>query len=316
MSSDAFVRFKRKTIAFGPQIGDLAATKRDREFLDEVYLREMNFAAGGVGCAAWDGAIILARFLRRIRNTLAGRRVHEVGAGVGLPGIVAARYAASCVLSDYIPSLVENLDYNIALNGARRRVDEAPAAPDTPNAAALHGDAAEDVIEEYRGALRQRVSHAATAAVLDWEEFPSLPECEQERFKCDIIIGSEVTYSQIQSAGIPALFALVDATLSADGVFYTIQSVNRETHGFVCAQMRARGFDVAAVAVPKEEAAAETTGQITENYAYYTFRRPNSSFPVMGLEVGGTLIEDDDAFAVLCAPPPELDKSIIASALA
>jgi hypothetical protein len=53
-----------------------------------------------------------------------------------------------------------------------------------------------------------------------------------------------------------------------------------------------------------------------ENYAYYTFRRPNSSFPVMGLEVGGTLIEDDDAFAVLCAPPPELDKSIIASALA
>jgi predicted nicotinamide N-methyase len=135
-----------------------------------VYLREMNFAAGGVGCAAWDGAIILARFLRRIRNTLAGRRVHEVGAGVGLPGIVAARYAASCVLSDYIPSLVENLDYNIALNGARRRVDEAPAAPDTPNAAALHGDAAEDVIEEYRGALRQRVSHAATTAVLDWEE--------------------------------------------------------------------------------------------------------------------------------------------------
>ncbi len=53
----------RKTKRIGAQIGDLAASKRFREFRDEVYLREMNIAAGGVGCACWDAGIILANWI-------------------------------------------------------------------------------------------------------------------------------------------------------------------------------------------------------------------------------------------------------------
>jgi len=85
---------------------------------------------------------------------------------------------------------------------------------------------------------------------------------QQASLATDIILGSEVTYSQIQNSALPALFALVDATLTKSGVFYTIQSVNRETHEFVTSRMIARGFEVYVRMVPKEECAECSTGQI------------------------------------------------------
>lgn len=98
------------------QIGDLDAPKRYREYLDELYLREMNFAAGGVGCAAWDASVILGHWIRENPDVFYNRRVHELGAGVGLPGLMASRYAKTSVISDYVPVLVKNLEYEIGQN--------------------------------------------------------------------------------------------------------------------------------------------------------------------------------------------------------
>jgi hypothetical protein len=52
--------------------------------------------------------------LRKINCS--GKVVHELGAGVALPSLVASKYAARTIISDYISSLVSNIRYNIALN--------------------------------------------------------------------------------------------------------------------------------------------------------------------------------------------------------
>ena len=40
----------------------------------------------------------------------------ELGAGCGLPGIVAAKFARHVVLTDYVDDVLRNLEYNIKLN--------------------------------------------------------------------------------------------------------------------------------------------------------------------------------------------------------
>ena len=148
-----------------PQIGDVNAKPRDRESLDEIYVREMNISSGGVGCAAWDASVLLSRFIHRMHASFQGKRVHEIGAGVGVPALMAARYADSSVMSDYITDLVDNMTYNIGVNSVPTPPSTAPPVPAVP----------EDVndceqTEAYRLALRQRVALAAKSVELDWTE--------------------------------------------------------------------------------------------------------------------------------------------------
>ena len=80
------------------------------------HIRELNMLAGGLGCALWDGAVVLARWIAANPHVFVGQTVMELGAGCGLPGIVAARVASRVVLTEYIPELVRNLEYNIGIN--------------------------------------------------------------------------------------------------------------------------------------------------------------------------------------------------------
>jgi len=65
----------------------------------------------------WPAALLLGRWLRWHRGLVAGRSVHELGAGLGLSGLVAAMAGASATtLSDFNPEVVKNLGDNIALN--------------------------------------------------------------------------------------------------------------------------------------------------------------------------------------------------------
>ena len=65
----------------------------------------------------WDTAPVMCGFLvDHAKRLLAGRSVVEVGAGTGLPGLVAARLeAASVVLTD-LPSELELLEKNVEAN--------------------------------------------------------------------------------------------------------------------------------------------------------------------------------------------------------
>jgi predicted nicotinamide N-methyase len=65
----------------------------------------------------WPSAIALARYLRGERS-LAGCRVLELGAGVGLAGLVAALQGGLVTQTDFIPSALELQKANAELNGA------------------------------------------------------------------------------------------------------------------------------------------------------------------------------------------------------
>jgi len=99
-----------------------------------THFREISFGEGKLGSSIWDGGIALAMQLASDQGIalLSGKRVLELGSGVGLTGLVAARYADSVVLSDVslepgemencgdrmMPGaeLLRNLERNVGLN--------------------------------------------------------------------------------------------------------------------------------------------------------------------------------------------------------
>lgn len=80
-------------------------------------------SAGPGGCV-WDAAVALAQYVATEfshADGLRGKRVLELGAGTGVPGLAAARLGADVVLTDRARAL-ELLRRNVAANGVTDRV--------------------------------------------------------------------------------------------------------------------------------------------------------------------------------------------------
>ena len=91
-----------------------------------------------IGLDVWPASITLCRYLVRRPQLAAGAAVCELGAGMGLPGLLCAQLgAASVLLTDYEPLVVAQLRQNAALNSLQQRCcfqaldwfDLAPLAP-------------------------------------------------------------------------------------------------------------------------------------------------------------------------------------------
>lgn len=65
----------------------------------------------------WQSGIALAKYLARPERKLAGVRVCELGCGLGLPCLVAARRGAAVTATDYHPHNEHYLLRNLELNG-------------------------------------------------------------------------------------------------------------------------------------------------------------------------------------------------------
>jgi len=188
-------KFTRRTVP----LGKYDATTNCH--VDEVYLREMNVSAAGVGCAVWDAAIIMARWIHsKSGGWFAGKVVHEVGAGVGLPGIVSGRHASRVLLSDHMPQLVTNLQYNITLNC--NEPDELPATH--PERSRISKE-------------RANLAKAAVPLLIDYTDCKDITAVEGMSL-ADIILGSEVVYTA-NIDYITALVNFVHSALKPDGVF-------------------------------------------------------------------------------------------------
>lgn len=69
-----------------------------------------------VGQILWPGAIALAKWLIQNREILLGKNVLEIGAGMGLVGIVAGHFSPFVSTTDFMPEVNKNLLYNVNLN--------------------------------------------------------------------------------------------------------------------------------------------------------------------------------------------------------
>jgi methyltransferase-like protein 23 len=86
-------------------------------FLDEQRFLGIAEGRPPYGIALWPAAIALAHDLAARADTLHGVNVLELGAGTGLPGIVAASYGAHVVQTDGNEKALELCRQNGASNG-------------------------------------------------------------------------------------------------------------------------------------------------------------------------------------------------------
>ena len=93
----------------------------DHPSIGEVTVRQDLGLAGedrdATARLCWDAAFPMAQFLCENPTLVKGRDVVELGAGPGLPGVVAAKLGASRVTLTDLPSELELLRTNASLNG-------------------------------------------------------------------------------------------------------------------------------------------------------------------------------------------------------
>jgi predicted nicotinamide N-methyase len=136
MRSDPVSPQGRQTVTFG----DIALTIETPPDLDGLLDRAAAHDPQAVDAIPyyailWPAAHGLARHLWENRRGLPGRRVTELGCGLGLPAILAARLGARVLATDFHPDTGGWLLRNAALNGVSldyRALDwNAAAAPET-----------------------------------------------------------------------------------------------------------------------------------------------------------------------------------------
>jgi predicted nicotinamide N-methyase len=64
----------------------------------------------------WPSAIALSLFIEKNSLVVQDRILFEIGAGLGLPSIVAAEFAKHIVCSDYLPEIVSTIQTNVDIN--------------------------------------------------------------------------------------------------------------------------------------------------------------------------------------------------------
>ena len=89
-----------------------------------IALREQKDYDVSTGMSVWKGSEILCQYSIRHLDLIRDKRVLELGAGVGLCGVVSAKVigASSVLLTDGDHTVLRNLRYNMELNELGRKV--------------------------------------------------------------------------------------------------------------------------------------------------------------------------------------------------
>eukprot|EP00741_Cyanophora_paradoxa_P020146 tig00000219_g19447.t1 len=148
-----------------------------------IRLRQMAFAEVDVAYKVWDSALVLAQHIVSDSSLVEGKEVIELGAGCGLVGIVAARYARRVVTTDYLPRILETLRENVQANA------------------------------RWDGPSDVDVSRRIAVEKLDWMEV-EMGRCDVSFGPADVILGADVVYESMHPT---MLLATIDAFLKPGG---------------------------------------------------------------------------------------------------
>ncbi|KAJ0401896.1 hypothetical protein ATCC90586_009018 [Pythium insidiosum] len=116
-----------------------------------------------VGLKIWEAGWFLAEYALAHRELFEQRSVLELGAGVGITGIILGKCVAArrLLLSDYAPKVMQNLRYNIEINAQLGR---------------------------------PYLAHDVAAEVIDWETWQPAEEGSDDTIRPDILLAGDCVY--------------------------------------------------------------------------------------------------------------------------
>jgi predicted nicotinamide N-methyase len=219
------------------------------------------------GTQVWAASILLARRVVELKPFFKGKRVLELGAGCGLPGIVAKAYteASHVMLTDLFPLTLHNLKHNCDLNFGGRKEGGGEGEQDEK------GDSLEAAVDRETGYTSKDVGSAkgekgetteggkegedddegeegeageegdewvgVSVRAVDWMKPETWPE---EKF--DIILGSDLVY---QKELVPFFVDVVRGVLKPGGaVLMTARGTERDGLPEFRAAMKTAGFSM------------------------------------------------------------------------
>jgi predicted nicotinamide N-methyase len=152
---------------------------------------------GGTGGKLWDATPILAEWALQHKDLWRGRVVHELGAGLGLPGLAIALGAEPrrVVLSDCVQECLSVMENNVAMNGLQAKVD-----------------------------VRRFDWRDVSATTTTTAGCAGLAAHELEPLRADVVICSDVVYSREVAGWLPQA---VKACLRPGGVLFALLPLSR-----------------------------------------------------------------------------------------
>ncbi|PIO61901.1 hypothetical protein TELCIR_16560 [Teladorsagia circumcincta] len=120
-----------------------------------IHLKQ-SWNENGVAGVLWDSAIVLSEYLDTHPDLIRGHQVLELGAGLGLPSIVAAKLSGKSVMATDQPSAISLLRENIVAN------------------------------------LREEEMSAVSIVPLDWANLPDQPLSADIILGADLVYNEEV----------------------------------------------------------------------------------------------------------------------------
>ncbi len=173
-------KFSRRPQRFTPQFAEIVDQGRNEFELFGCRVQLEWTICGRL----WDSSVVLVKHLLASRASWSGCRVLELGAGVGLVGLVLARHGADVTMTE-LGAALPLLRRNVALNASAARVDElewSDARPPDERFTTVPWDLviAADCLLPYDAALM-----SALAATLRFVSTPQRTQCLvvfEERF--------------------------------------------------------------------------------------------------------------------------------------